>query len=556
LNGVEVSNRLIYDDKNLICPEPVLTRSIFAFLFILIVSVVPSTAVLAASISTSRDYSTEPDKLYLGLDMGSFYFTGLGTHTLAPLLGMRVGYELPGKGIGDILDIEMAINYFRSKPKTATSEINGYLAHIDAVLPLATGEGLIPSVAVGFGGLMVGDTAHTSGRPLFNYGAGLKYQLNSKWALRADARHILAFAIKGADNFELSAGLNYYFDLVNKKEPVPPQEEKPVEKAPKEKDKFKSQKEPPSPPPPAEKTGSGAAPEAPPAQKQEKPSPAPPGTALEGGCYYTLAAQGIVNRKQLEPLLNKLKAAGRQTTVREETRETEVYRLSSDCYKDMKSALKKQAQLDRKHRNSFVIPDGNEWCVIVGSYLTETTAQEEQQKFAAKRFPVKIVKARVSLPIWRITSGRYADMRQAEEAAKILAELGIDTSVVKVCRGTADPDGQILVSELTLEFDFDRYDVKPKYVPQIKAIADTLKSSPASTAVIEGHTDIVGTRRYNLKLSQRRAQSVKNVLTRFGIDPKRISIKGFGPSRPVADNETVKGRRKNRRAVEIVIVNH
>jgi outer membrane protein OmpA-like peptidoglycan-associated protein len=263
-----------------------------------------------------------------------------------------------------------------------------------------------------------------------------------------------------------------------------------------------------------------------------------------------------VNRKQLAPLLNKLKAAGRQTAVREETRETEVYRLTSECYKEMKSALKRQSELDRQHRSSFVIPDGDEWCVIVGSYLTEETARQEQKKLAARKFPVKIVKARVPLPVWRITSGHYADMSQAEEAAKILAELGIETSVVKVCKGTADPYGQILISELTIEFDFDRYDVKQRYMRQIKEIADTLKSSPASTAVIEGHTDITGSRRYNLKLSQLRAQSVKNVLTRFGIDPKRVSIKGFGPSRPVADNETEKGRQKNRRAVEIVIVNH
>jgi OOP family OmpA-OmpF porin len=530
-----------------------LAKSFLALVFILVVSVVPSTVVLAASTPSSRDNSTETEKIYLGPVLGGFYFTGQGTHTLAPLFGVKVGYELPGKAVGDILDIEATINFFRSKPKNAQSDLNGYFARIDAVLPLATGDGLIPSVAVGLGGFMVSDTAHTSGRPLLNYGAGLKYQLNSSWALRADARHVLVFAFKGINNFELTAGLNYSFDLEKKKEPVPPQEEKPVEKVSKEKEKPKTKKEPPFQPPPAKKIESAAKPEAPPARKQETP---PPGAVLEGDCYYTLAAQGIVNRKQLAPLLNKLKAAGRQTAVREETRETEVYRLTSECYKEMKSALKRQSELDRQHRSSFVIPDGDEWCVIVGSYLTEETARQEQKKLAARKFPVKIVKARVPLPVWRITSGRYADMSQAEEAAKILAELGIETSVVKVCKGTADPDGQILISELTIEFDFDRYDVKQRYMRQIKEIADTLKSSPASTAVIEGHTDITGSRRYNFKLSQHRAQSVKNVLTRFGIDPKRVSIKGFGPSRPVADNETEKGRQKNRRAVEIVIVNH
>lgn len=116
--------------------------------------------------------------------------------------------------------------------------------------------------------------------------------------------------------------------------------------------------------------------------------------------------------------------------------------------------------------------------------------------------------------------------------------------------------GRSRASRLTIEFDSGEYDVKPHYRRQIEESARTLRSSPAAKALIEGHADSTGSRRYNFALSQKRAQSVKNLLVKFGIDPNRVAIKWFGSSRPVATNESTEGRQRNRRAVEIVIVKH
>jgi len=106
---------------------------------------------------------------------------------------------------------------------------------------------------------------------------------------------------------------------------------------------------------------------------------------------------------------------------------------------------------------------------------------------------------------------------------------------------------------LNVQFDIDKYDVKPQYHDDIARVADFMKKAPSTTAVIEGHTDYVGTEEYNLELSQRRAESVMNYLVEnFGIESSRLSAKGFGKSDPVADNTTEQGRIKNRRIEAII----
>ena len=83
-----------------------------------------------------------------------------------------------------------------------------------------------------------------------------------------------------------------------------------------------------------------------------------------------------------------------------------------------------------------------------------------------------------------------------------------------------------------------------------------MKDYPDLKVVIEGHTDNIGTAEYNKKLSQRRAEAVKQYMVEKGIDANRITAEGFGFDRPIASNDTEEGRQKNRRveaAVDYVI---
>jgi OmpA-OmpF porin, OOP family len=107
---------------------------------------------------------------------------------------------------------------------------------------------------------------------------------------------------------------------------------------------------------------------------------------------------------------------------------------------------------------------------------------------------------------------------------------------------------------LLVEFDFDKAAVRPQYHNDIEKVSNFLKAYPDTTAVLEGHTDSVGTDEYNMKLSGRRAESVKKYLVeKFNIDAARISTKAYGESKPVATNETAEGRQRNRRVVATIV---
>jgi len=110
---------------------------------------------------------------------------------------------------------------------------------------------------------------------------------------------------------------------------------------------------------------------------------------------------------------------------------------------------------------------------------------------------------------------------------------------------------------LLVEFDFDKAVVKPKYYKPIEELSDVMNKYPDLKIVVEGHTDNIGTAKYNEGLSQRRAEAIKEVMVKkFQVDETRIKAKGYGLSQPIASNATREGRQRNRRveaAVEYFI---
>jgi len=101
---------------------------------------------------------------------------------------------------------------------------------------------------------------------------------------------------------------------------------------------------------------------------------------------------------------------------------------------------------------------------------------------------------------------------------------------------------------LNIQFDTNKSDIKPMYDAELKAVADFLKEFPKAKGEISGHTDNVGGKAINEKLSQRRAESVKDyIVEKFGIAAGRITAKGYGYAKPLADNKTKEGKAKNRR---------
>ena len=95
--------------------------------------------------------------------------------------------------------------------------------------------------------------------------------------------------------------------------------------------------------------------------------------------------------------------------------------------------------------------------------------------------------------------------------------------------------------------------IMPGAQPEIQRVADVLRQYPETNIQIAGHTDSQGSEVYNQQLSERRAQAVRDALVGMGVDPGRITVIGYGESRPIASNDTASGRQHNRR-VEVRII--
>jgi outer membrane protein OmpA-like peptidoglycan-associated protein len=103
-----------------------------------------------------------------------------------------------------------------------------------------------------------------------------------------------------------------------------------------------------------------------------------------------------------------------------------------------------------------------------------------------------------------------------------------------------------------VNFDFDKYNIRPDAVPILEQACKTLKEEPNVDVSCDGYTDSIGTDAYNQRLSERRADAVRNWLVKCGIPASRLSTRGFGETNPVASNATAEGRAQNRRT-ELVV---
>jgi outer membrane protein OmpA-like peptidoglycan-associated protein len=110
-------------------------------------------------------------------------------------------------------------------------------------------------------------------------------------------------------------------------------------------------------------------------------------------------------------------------------------------------------------------------------------------------------------------------------------------------------DGKIITYGIT--FDVAKSTIKPESMGTINSIYKLMTDNPDLKLEVGGHCDSDGEDAYNLKLSQDRADAVRNQLITMGIDASRLTAKGYGETKPIAPNTTFEGKAKNRR-VEFV----
>ncbi len=122
---------------------------------------------------------------------------------------------------------------------------------------------------------------------------------------------------------------------------------------------------------------------------------------------------------------------------------------------------------------------------------------------------------------------------------------GIRASLPSKGKDAAAGDKNLLAM---VHFDFDKQNIKKIFVPVLDHQVAYLKDFPLLPVTVNGHTDSMGSDEYNQKLSERRANAVRDYLIKNGIASSRIQAQGYSEHRPIADNKTAEGRAMNRRA--------
>ncbi len=148
------------------------------------------------------------------------------------------------------------------------------------------------------------------------------------------------------------------------------------------------------------------------------------------------------------------------------------------------------------------------------------------------------------------TAAAKAERAKAEQEAQALRErLRAQLNAILQTRDTARG---LIVSMSDVLFGFNQATLKPDAKEKLAKVSGILLAYPTLHVNVEGYTDNIGSDTYNLKLSQQRADAVRDYLISNGINPAYVESLGMGEADPVASNDTAAGRQQNRR-VELVV---
>lgn len=187
--------------------------------------------------------------------------------------------------------------------------------------------------------------------------------------------------------------------------------------------------------------------------------------------------------------------------------------------------------------------DGEPACVVAPECTVDEDCSEGRQPTCSENILTTFV-------------GRCEEQSCVFEPVESACEEGMECGLMRGVPACVETTELVEVDEVAqrieikdvIHFDTESARVKSRSHGLLNQVAQVLENNPHIKVVrIEGHTDNRGPREYNQTLSERRAMLVRAYLIERGIDPERLKYVGFGPDRPVADNNTEEGRAENRR---------
>jgi peptidoglycan-associated lipoprotein len=166
----------------------------------------------------------------------------------------------------------------------------------------------------------------------------------------------------------------------------------------------------------------------------------------------------------------------------------------------------------------------------------------------------------LSMTLFACSSGVKLDSPPVEDRAAAQVDGGMGASTgsatgqsgvtqVNLADSASGAQGPANVTKV-IYFDYDSYQIRPDALPAIEAHAKWLGANRNRRAALEGHTDSIGGREYNLALGQRRADAVKRSLAVLGVSEQQLESVSFGEEKP-ADAGTSDAAMANNRRVEV-----
>jgi outer membrane protein OmpA-like peptidoglycan-associated protein len=140
---------------------------------------------------------------------------------------------------------------------------------------------------------------------------------------------------------------------------------------------------------------------------------------------------------------------------------------------------------------------------------------------------------------------QQAEKDKADLRARLLQQLNTILETKDSARGLISNMGDVL-------FETGKYELKPVARERLARVSGILLAYPSLNVAVEGYTDSIGSDDFNQKLSEQRAEAVRDYLVEAGVAEAAVTSRGFGKAQPVAPNDTAEGRQKNRR-VELVV---
>lgn len=243
-------------------------------------------------------------------------------------------------------------------------------------------------------------------------------------------------------------------------------------------------------------------------------------------------ADGKVSERDIDKLnVENAELIAKKRTLESERAQRETGRAMSETERARRETGRAMSEADRARREAGAATSEAEQARMAAAADAERAAianrQAEQAKSATEVEAAKAAQAKA-------------------EADQLIKELS-DLKAQQTERGIVLTIGDVL-------FATGKANLSQGANRSVGKLADFLKKNPNRNVLIEGHTDSVGKDDYNLALSRRRADSVKDNLVGDGIEASRITTVGYGKRFPLASNDTNAGKTQNRR-VEVIILN-